>query len=68
MSREGDRSNREANVVSLSVRGNVLTLRGDTNAPTKLSVLFPSSIGEVRWIGSLDGPPARHLSEETSCE
>jgi beta-galactosidase GanA len=55
-------------VRAAELRGNVLTLRGDTNAPTKLSVLFPPSIGEVRWIGSLDGPPARHLSEETSCE
>jgi beta-galactosidase len=55
-------------VRAAELRGNVLTLRGDTNAPTKLSVLFPPSIGEVRWIGSLNGPPARHLSEETSCE
>jgi len=55
-------------VRAAELRGNVLTLRGDTNAPTKLSVLFPPSIGELRWIGSLDGPPARHLSEETSCE
>jgi beta-galactosidase GanA len=43
-------------VRAVELRGNVLALRGDTNAPTKLSVLFPPSIGEVRWIGVTGNP------------
>jgi beta-galactosidase GanA len=53
-------------VRAAELRGNVLALRGDTNAPTKLSVLFPPSIGEVRWIGSLEGPPLVNLPSLTN--
>jgi beta-galactosidase len=53
-------------VRAAELRGNVLTLRGDTNAPTRLSVLFPPSIGEVRWLGSLDGPPLVNLPSLTN--
>ena len=53
-------------VRAAELRGNTLTLRGDTDAPTKLIVLFSRSIGEVRWIGSLDGPPPVSLPSLTN--
>jgi beta-galactosidase GanA len=35
----------------------VLFLTGDTDGPTQVSVLFPQSIKQTVWLGSLSGPP-----------
>ena len=44
----------------------VLFLTGDTDGPTQVSVLFPQSIKQTVWLGSLNGPPQVKLPNLTN--